>query len=96
MANAVDMSANPPVLGLSVHRELELFTLAGIAPAEALASATSRTAETFGLSDRARIAPGLRADLLLVRGDPTTSIVATRDIVRVFRGGVEFDRRVGL
>jgi hypothetical protein len=33
-----------------------------------------------------------RADLLLVRGNPTTDITATRDIVAVWKGGVEVNR----
>lgn len=52
---------------------------------EALAAATSMPARLFGLSDRGRIAPGLRADLLLVEGDPTMDITATRSIVEVWR-----------
>lgn len=43
-------------------------------------------ARTFHLEDRDRIAPGLRADLLLVHGDPTKEITATRDIVRRMEG----------
>ncbi|WP_246115532.1 hypothetical protein [Trebonia kvetii] len=38
------------------------------------------TAARFGLPDRGRIAPGLRADLLLVDGDPLADITATRAI----------------
>jgi alpha-D-ribose 1-methylphosphonate 5-triphosphate diphosphatase PhnM len=34
----------------------------------------------FHLTDRGQIAPGLRADLLLVDGDPATDIRATRNI----------------
>jgi hypothetical protein len=34
----------------------------------------------------------MRADLLLVNGDPTTDITATRDIVGVWKQGVAFDR----
>lgn len=78
--------------GISMHRELELLVRAGLTPTEALAAGTSRPADQFGLDDRGRIAPGLRADLLLVRGDPTTDILATREIVAVIRGGVLVDR----
>ena len=53
----------------------------GTAPATPAAPATSIPAKTFGLNDRGRIAPGLRADLLLVKGDPTQDVFATRDIV---------------
>ncbi|MFF9199873.1 amidohydrolase family protein [Streptomyces sp. NPDC014779] len=61
-------------------------------PSEALAGATVVTARHFGLSDRGRIAPGLRADLLLVDGDPVTDITATRSIVVVRRRGVRRQR----
>jgi imidazolonepropionase-like amidohydrolase len=52
---------------------------AGVPPATALASATSRAAEACALADRTgRLRVGLRADLLLVDGDPTTDIAAIR------------------
>jgi len=60
--------------------------------AQALAAATSVPASCFGLTDRGRISPGLRADLLLVDGDPTADITATRDIRAIWRSGTEFDR----
>jgi len=78
--------------GASIHRELELLVRAGLTPIEALAAATSGPADQFGLDDRGRIRPGLRADMLLVRGDPTAEIRATRDIVAVIRDGVIVDR----
>lgn len=78
--------------GVSIHRELELLVHAGITPQEALAAATSVPASAFHLEDRGVIAPGKRADLLLVRGDPTHNILATRDIVSVWKLGVEDDR----
>src|SRR6266851_10121450 len=37
--------------------------------------------------DRGRIAPGLRADLLLVEGDPGSDILATRHIRGVWKRG---------
>jgi imidazolonepropionase-like amidohydrolase len=74
--------------GLSFHRELELLVLSGLTPSEALASATSEPARAFGFHDRGRIAAGLRADLLLINGDPTVDIRATRDIVGVWKLGV--------
>jgi hypothetical protein len=45
------------------------------------------------LEDRGRIAPGLRADLLLVHGDPTKEITATREIVAIWKAGVLVQRR---
>ncbi len=78
--------------GASIHRELELLVRAGLSPQEALASATSVPASAFHLEDRGVIAPGKRADLVLVKGDPTQEITATRDIVSVWKLGVEDDR----
>jgi alpha-D-ribose 1-methylphosphonate 5-triphosphate diphosphatase PhnM len=51
-------------------------------------------ARIFHLDDRGRIARGLRADLVLVHGDPTTDITASRDIVTVWKAGVPVQRRV--
>jgi imidazolonepropionase-like amidohydrolase len=78
--------------GASLHHELALLVEAGLSTAEALAAATSVPAARFGLGDRGRIAPGMRADLLLVRGDAESDIEATRDIARVWKAGVEIER----
>jgi len=78
--------------GASIHRELELLVAAGLPPVEALAAATSRPAEKFGLADRGRIAPKLRADLVLVEGDPTTEIKTSRKLIGVWKHGRPIDR----
>jgi imidazolonepropionase-like amidohydrolase len=79
--------------GASMHRELELLVEAGMRPIEALAAATAAPARAFGLDDRGRIVPGMRADLLLVEGDPTVDITATRRIAGVWKRGVRLDRQ---
>jgi len=78
--------------GASLHRELALLVAAGLTPKDALAAATSVTADAFDLKDRGRIAPGRRADLVLVAGDPTVEITATRAIVGVWKQGRAIDR----
>jgi imidazolonepropionase-like amidohydrolase len=78
--------------GASMHRELELLVDAGLTPAEALSAATAIPADKFQLGDRGRIAAGLRADLLLVEGDPTAQIQATRNIAGVWKEGHAVDR----
>lgn len=78
--------------GVSIHRELELLVRSGMTPVQALAAATSAPAAVFHLADRGEIAPGKRADLLLVEGDPTRDITATRNIVAVWKAGVQGDR----
>jgi hypothetical protein len=75
-----------------MHGELALLVGAGLTPTEALAAATSAPARAFHLDDRGEIAPGKRADLLLVKGDPTTDILATRNIVSVWKLGTADDR----
>jgi hypothetical protein len=75
-----------------MHRELELLVRAGLTPEAALAAATSVPARAYNLRDRGRIAPGLRADLVLVAGDPTRDIMATRDIVAIWKRGARGER----
>jgi len=88
-----DVSEPLPILGglahgASLHHELQLLVAAGLSPVEALRSATSIPARRFGLTDRGRIVPGARADLLLVNGDPLTRITDTLSIQAVWRRGV--------
>jgi imidazolonepropionase-like amidohydrolase len=75
--------------GEALHDELGLLVDAGLTPVEALRSATVVPAAFFGLTDRGVIAAGRRADLLLVDGDPTQDIAATRTIRSVWAAGVQ-------
>ena len=79
-----------------MHGELELLVKAGLSPTEALAAATSVPARIFHLNDRGRIAPGWRADLLLVGGDPTREITATRDIIAIWKDGLPVHRSAAI
>ncbi|TGL60552.1 amidohydrolase family protein [Leptospira sarikeiensis] len=74
--------------GASLHHELQLLAKAGLTPMEALRAATSVPARRFGLTDRGRIFPGARADLLLIDGDPLKNISDTLSIRYVWRNGV--------
>jgi len=78
--------------GVSLHQELVLLTECGLSPEDALRAATSGPAREFGLIDRGRIESGRRADLLLVKGDPTKDVRATRDIVGVWKAGIPINR----
>ena len=78
--------------GASLHGELELLVRSGLTPLEALHAATAAPATAFHLDDRGVIAPGKRADLVLVNGDPTADIRHTRDIAAVWEAGYEIDR----
>ena len=74
--------------GASLHWELEHLVNAGLSELAALAAATSVPARAFRMIDRGRIAPRMRADLLLVEGNPAEDIRATRQIVAVWKRGV--------
>jgi imidazolonepropionase-like amidohydrolase len=76
--------------GESLHHELELLVDAGLSPVEALRAATSGPAQYFRIPDRGAIKPGFRADLLLIAGDPTEDVTATRGIAEVWCAGVRY------
>ncbi len=81
-------SGNPATwYGISLHRELDLLVKAGLTPVQALNGATAATAKAFRLADRGRIAPGLKADLLLVDGDPTVTITDIHRINEIWKDG---------
>ena len=85
-------SAGPAVgtaWGLSVHHELFLFVKhCNFSPAEALRAATYLNAKRFKFSDRGEIKPGLRADLVLVEGNPLEDIDHTLNLRGVWKDGV--------
>ncbi|MGB8960044.1 MAG: amidohydrolase family protein [Candidatus Aminicenantales bacterium] len=86
-------TSNPgTAFGASLHGELALLVAAGLTPIEALRAATSVPARTFGIRGRGRIRTGAWADLVLVEGDPTVDIKATRAIAAVWKDGVRVDR----
>lgn len=77
--------------GFSVLRELELYVLAGMTPAEALRSATLGAEEYLGGTALVgSIEKGKFADLVLVAGDPTKDIGAIRRPKMVMRGGIVY------
>lgn len=87
-----DAPGSGTTYGASMHGELALLVKAGQTPLQALAAATSAPARAFHLDDRGRIRRGLRADLVLVAGDPTQDILATRNIVAIWKRGVRVGR----
>jgi imidazolonepropionase-like amidohydrolase len=80
------------VPGASFHEELRLLNEAGIPVSEVLRMATQggaaalRHGGEFGL-----VRVGMRADLVVLRGNPLEDLGATRQIERVFLAGVGYD-----
>ena len=72
-------------------RELEAMVNFGMAPVDALRSATSIDARVLHMENQlGRIGPGLLADLIAVEGDPTQNITALRRVRFVMKGGTVF------
>ena len=75
---------------MSFHHELYLFVKeCGFTPKEALYAGTALTADLFGWEDRGQIAQGLKADLVLIKGNPLDDIDATLNIICVWRDGIQ-------
>ncbi|MDG6095394.1 amidohydrolase family protein [Acetobacter sp. AN02] len=75
------------VPGVAEHRELDLTVQAGLTPSEAIHIATGNAAALLDLSDRGVIAPGMRADLLVVEGNPAADIADVHRIVETWENG---------
>jgi hypothetical protein len=78
--------------GISMHTELELLVRLGLSPREALAAATNNYSIQFGWNELGQIAPGRRADILVVDGDPTKNIWNARRISGLILDGNVIDR----
>lgn len=76
--------------GPSTLREIWWLTKLSFTPAEALVAATSTSAAIIGQgADHGRIAPGMRADLVLIDGRPDETITDLWNVARVFVSGRE-------
>jgi enamidase len=80
------------VAGFSNERALELLVQAGFSPAEAVKIATLNGAKYLARDGViGTIAAGKQADLVVVRGDPSSRIEDVENIELVFKKGVGFD-----
>jgi imidazolonepropionase-like amidohydrolase len=77
--------------GASLARELELLVSAGLSPHEALAAATRLGAEVLGFEGSGMIAPGYRANVVLLSEDPMRQIGAVEFPAGVMIGGYWLD-----
>ncbi len=80
------------IAGFGDQREVELLVEAGFTPLEAIHIATYNGAQYLGELDRiGTIAAGKRADLVVIKGDPSTKIEDIENVETVFKDGVGYD-----
>ncbi len=75
------------VYGSSLHREMELLVRAGLSPLEVLQGVTRKNAQAFDLKDIGMIAPGQKANLVLVEGCPDKDITDSMKIAQIWVDG---------
>lgn len=81
--------------GVSAHgdnaQEFALLVRAGLTPLEAIQAATVNAAAHLRIQDQAgRIAVGMPADLIAVRGDPLTDVTELERVSFVMKGGTVY------
>ena len=86
-----DTGIQDHIQGYMEHHELALIVEAGISPARAIQIATSAPAAVLGI-DSGLLAPGKRADFLVLDANPMYDITNTRRISAVYLNGHELDR----
>ena len=79
------------IAGFGDQREVELLVEAGFTPLEAIHIATANGAQYLGDDSIGTVAPGKQADLVVVKGDPTTKIEDIENVELVFKDGVGYD-----
>jgi imidazolonepropionase-like amidohydrolase len=80
------------IAGYGDQREVELLVEAGFTPLEAIHIATANGAQYLGELDRiGTIAAGKQADLIVIKGDPSTRIDDIENVEIVFKDGVGYD-----
>jgi imidazolonepropionase-like amidohydrolase len=77
--------------GYSLHREIEIYVEAGFTPLQALQAATIEAARALGVEkESGSLAPGKRADVLLLDADPLADIHNTRKVWRTVAAGAVY------
>ena len=88
-----DPTGNGGVLpGYGDQREVELLVEAGFSPVEAIQVATGNGARFMGReAEIGTLQAGRRADLVLVKGDPSRNVADIENVEVVFKDGIGYD-----
>ena len=89
------------IAGYTLHRELELYTLAGIPNNDVLKIATVNAARIAGQENVGTVELGKQADLILIDGNPLEDINAIRKVALIIKGNQlfnanEINRAIGI
>src|SRR4029077_6655134 len=78
--------------GYGDQRQVELLVEAGFSPLEAIHIATQNGADFLGESDRiGTLKSGRRADIVVLKGDPSRKIEDIENVELVFKDGIAYD-----
>lgn len=90
-----DPTVTGVIPGYGSLRSIELLVQAGIPPLEVIKIATHNGAEAMGVvDDRGTIAPGKRADLIIINGNPFKNFQDIYNIDLVFKNGIGYNPAV--
>ncbi|HEY6351284.1 MAG TPA: amidohydrolase family protein [Candidatus Angelobacter sp.] len=82
------------VAGFGDWREVELLVESGFTPLEAIKIASLNGAQFLEEEDHiGSLAPGKQADIVMVKGDPSTKIQDIENVEVVFKDGVGYDSK---
>ena len=80
------------VAGFGDQRGLELLVKAGFSPEEAIRIGTLNGATFLGEAERiGTLAAGKQADIVILRGNPSSNIADIRNVQLVFKDGIGYD-----
>ncbi|GAB3738874.1 amidohydrolase family protein [Microlunatus parietis] len=88
-----DMLNPGTIAGVTMLHEIALLKQAGLSDVDLLSAATSRGADLLGLTDRGRIIPGKRADLILMNVTSIDKAIGSYDIAAIWRNGHFVERK---
>ena len=80
--------------GVSIHDELNLLVKAGLTPEQALHSATGAASKVFNIGNRGQLVTGAMASMILLDGNPVQDISHSKNILRIWKNGMEFQRKL--
>ena len=82
------------IAGFGDLREVELLVDAGFTPLESIKIATLNGAQFLGVDNQVgSLAAGKQADIMLVKGDPSSKIADIENVELVFKDGVGWDSK---